>query len=397
MNTSKRDKTNGAPPLAARNLDIGYRRHRNHSAVVLRQIGLELKQGEFVCLLGPNGTGKSTLLRTICGMQPKLGGEAFICGRPIETLSARERARRLSIVLTDPVNAGNLSVFALVALGRHPYTGWTGKMDRRDLQTVHETLEGLRISHLAGKNAAELSDGERQKVMIARAIAQDTDILILDEPTAYLDVPRKVEIMLLLKRLAAETGKSIIAASHDLELAIQSADSIWLIGRDGAIHAGAPEDLILNGALQSVFQSEETRFDPELGTFSLAADKRGRVRVIGNGLPGLWTRRALGRKGFAVEESAAGTGTAADGADPDEGGAFAAEATGGHAAGGAATGGIAAGEKGPDGGSIPMLTVEIRSTEQGPRWYLHSGSSTEEIPSVYHLLKQIEERARTVT
>ncbi len=364
-----------AAPLSAKDLDIGYRRHRGEALSVLRHIDLELKGGEFVCLLGPNGTGKSTLLRTICGMQPKLRGEAFICGRPIESLSARERARRLSIVLTDPVNAGNLSVFALVALGRHPYTGWTGRMDRRDLETVVETLDKLRISHLAGKNAAELSDGERQKVMIARAIAQETDILILDEPTAYLDVPRKVEIMLLLKRLASRTGKSIIAATHDLELAIQSADSIWLIGQDGRIHAGAPEDHILDGTLQAVFQSEETRFDPALGTFSLAADSRGRVKVIGNGLPGLWTRRALGRRGFSVEDDLTDAEKSSTSAEDGE------RAAGRH----------------KTAADTQPLTVEIRETEGRPRWYVYAGTSGggEEIRSVYHLLKRVEEKAGT--
>ncbi len=293
-----------SPILETHDLSIGYRLQKHARKVVAQQMFLSLLPGELVCLIGPNGVGKSTLLRTLTGLQPPLQGTVQVEGRNVASLSPLELAQRLSIVLTERVNVGMLSVFALVALGRYPYTDWMGRLSTEDREIVEWAIWSVGAEDLSARHVTELSDGERQKVMIARALAQQPHVMILDEPTAFLDVPRRVEIMSLLHHLANDTGTAILLSTHDLELALRSADRIWLMSADGQLDVGAPEDLVLSGAVERIFTNERVTFDPEHGAFLIAKPQHQRVTLQGNGIAGLWTRRALERAGFQVVSEA---------------------------------------------------------------------------------------------
>jgi iron complex transport system ATP-binding protein len=289
--------------LAARGLSVGYARRGHPARTVLAGVEAALAPGRFVCLLGPNGAGKSTLIRTLAGMQPPLAGEVFLDGQPMAPLSPRARAARLALVLTTRADVGMMTVAGLAALGRHPHTGWSGRLSPRDHRAVDQALAAVGLSGLAHRPVCELSDGERQKVMIARALAQEPRVLILDEATAFLDLPRRVELMGLLRGLAREHGRAVLLSTHDLDLALRGADRLWLLPPGGPLAEGAPEDLALSGALDRVFQAQGVRFDRESGSFSLAAPVRGDVALHGDGLAGTWAARALRRAGYRVEQA----------------------------------------------------------------------------------------------
>ena len=190
-----------------------------------------LREGEVCCLLGANGAGKSTLLRTLAAFQPPLSGELRIGERPIKDIAPRELSTLVGIVLTDRIRTQGISVRDMVAMGRSPYTNFWGKLTEEDNRLVEEAMELVNITSFANRQISTLSDGERQKVMIAKALAQGTPIILLDEPTAFLDFPSKVEIMLLLGRLAHEMNKTIFLSTHDLDLALQTADCLWLMAK----------------------------------------------------------------------------------------------------------------------------------------------------------------------
>lgn len=292
------------PLLLTRDLSIGYRGARRAPFVVAKDISLSLGAGELVCLIGPNGAGKSTLLRTLAGIQSALSGAALLGGDDVFTLDPRELARRLSVVLTERVDVGNLSAYGLVALGRHPYTDWTGQLSPHDEQIVRWAIEIVGARHLAVRPVSELSDGERQKAMIARALAQEPLVMILDEPTAFLDLPNRVEVMRVLRHLSRTTNRAILLSTHDLDLALRSADRIWLMARDGTMQVGAPEDLVLNGAFEAAFHSEGVVFDQQTGAFKILTPATGTVDLVGDGLAVTWTRRALEREGFGMQAGA---------------------------------------------------------------------------------------------
>ncbi|WP_310397784.1 ABC transporter ATP-binding protein [Hymenobacter sp.] len=287
-----------APLLTAEDLAVGYFVNRKTPRPVTGPLRLALWPGELVCLLGPNGAGKSTLLRTLAGLQPPLSGRLDLGGTALARLSAGERARRLSIVLTDRVDAGNLTVRELVSLGRHPHTGWLGTLSAHDEAQVSAALAATDTEAYARRPVGELSDGERQKVLLARAVAQDTPLVLLDEPTAHLDLPNRVALMRLLHRLARQTGKAILLSTHELDLALQAADRVWLLAADGALRTGTPEDLVLSGAFAAAFAREGLAFDPATGTFALHAPAGPTVQLRGDGAAAFWTRRALEREGF---------------------------------------------------------------------------------------------------
>jgi iron complex transport system ATP-binding protein len=286
--------------LTTHDLTIGYNLPRRATKVVAAGIEVELRVGELVALIGPNGAGKSTLLRTLAGLQKPLNGQVCLGGADLHRLPADEMARRLAVVLTERVEAGNLSAYALVTLGRHPYTDWRGALTPHDEEVVRWALTAVGAVHLAGRPLSELSDGERQKVMIARALAQEAPLLILDEPTAFLDLPRRVELMRLLGTLAYTTKRAILISTHDLDLALRIADRLWLLPADGRLTAGIPEELALNGALQQTFASEGVEFDNSAGTFRLQRSPCGPIGLSGKGLVAQWTARALERVGYEV-------------------------------------------------------------------------------------------------
>ncbi|PJF46560.1 MAG: ABC transporter ATP-binding protein [Candidatus Thermofonsia Clade 3 bacterium] len=243
--------------IRATDLITGYRNGTSRR-VVHRGLNLSLSRGKLTALLGPNGAGKSTLMRTLCGLQPPLGGTVWIDGEPLHALSPERRARKLAVVLTDRVDVGYMTAYALAALGRTPYTRWDGRLTAEDEAIVQEAMRAARCEALAARAVAQLSDGERQRVMIARALAQQTPIILLDEPTAFLDLPRRIEIMHLLRDLAHQTGRALLISTHDLELALRYADALWLMGGDGTFVAGTPEQVHRRGELLRVFADEGT-------------------------------------------------------------------------------------------------------------------------------------------
>ena len=244
-------------------LSIGYRT-KNDTKLVASHIQARIYSGELTCLLGANGVGKSTLLRTLSAFQPKLGGE-------------------------------------IAVLGRSPYTGFWGRLDKEDKQVVEESIALVRIENLASRMVYTLSDGERQKVMIAKALAQETPVIFLDEPTAFLDFPSKVEIMQLLHHLTRSTNKTIFLSTHDLELALQIADKIWLMDRTNGITPGTPEDLALSGHLSGFFARKGIVFDTETGLFRIDNRYSKEIRLIGHGQKYAMVRKALQRNGIRAD------------------------------------------------------------------------------------------------
>lgn len=249
-------------------LTIGYRRGSTNT-VVASAISHSIVGGRLTCLLGSNGVGKSTLLKTIAAFLPPLGGHITIAGRNLSAFSASERARTIGVVLTEKPDVRNMTVEAIVALGRSPYTNFWGRCTAADRTVVGEAMDMVGIASLRDRNVSTLSDGERQKVMIAKAIAQQTPVICLDEPTAYLDYPSKADMLMLLRRIAHTTGKTVFLSTHDVELALQLADTLWLMQRDRPIVSGSPSALAEDGSLSAFFDSPAIRFDKKSGMVSV--------------------------------------------------------------------------------------------------------------------------------
>ena len=289
--------------LTTHNLSIGYSK-KGKTDVIQSGLDLQLRAGELVCLIGPNGSGKSTLLRTLTGLQKSLAGKTLIDGKDITFIKQHEKALKLALVLTERVDIENTSVYNLVSLGRHPHSDWWGNVTDQEDAIIREAIEMVHMGHKMHQNINELSDGERQRAMIAKALAQDTAIIMLDEPTAHLDLPNRVEIMLLLHKLAHATQKAILLSTHELDLALQAADRIWLISTDHGVECGVPEDLVFNGSFNRAFQSKSYYFNAANGNFSMNYPMTKKVWVSGDKTRMYWTLRALARAGYAVVQDA---------------------------------------------------------------------------------------------
>ena len=283
--------------LHIENLSIGYT-SGNKKKMVAENLNGRIRKGELVCLLGSNGTGKSTLMRTLCRFQPYFEGEISILGKPIKRLSDKEISKLVSVVLTDRVSVPNASVFELVAYGRSPYTGILGRIDNRDKAVVEQAIAQCGIAHKKNALLSSISDGERQKAFIAKALAQDTPVILLDEPTAFLDLPSKVEIIQLLRRIASESGKSVLLSTHDLDLALQMADTLWLLHSHGPLITGSPENLLQKNAFQTLFQNKGIEFDTKTGLFQVEYEHFHELPIKGHGFEYVLLRRAFARNGI---------------------------------------------------------------------------------------------------
>ena len=263
MATVTNDQPTRQMEITLHNVSTGYGRR-----VVARGLQATLSAGTLTCLLGSNGAGKSTLLRTIGGFQPALGGEVLVDGHPVSSLSAGQMSRLMSVVLTERIDVPGLTVRDLVAMGRAPYTGFWGVLDADDHRMVQEAMQQVGIGALASRQVRSLSDGERQKAVIAKALAQHTPVILLDEPTAFLDFPSKVDTLRLLSRLAHQMHKAVLLSTHDVQLALQLGDCLWLLDSEG-LSVGTPRALAADGTIARFFACQGVEFTPATLSFRI--------------------------------------------------------------------------------------------------------------------------------
>jgi iron complex transport system ATP-binding protein len=281
--------------LQINNLKVGYR-NVTKETVLFENLNLSLKADELVCFMGPNGSGKSTLIKTLANLTPALSIDSHREGQRIMKVNPKD----ISVVLTDRINALNMTVRELIAYGRYPYLNWSARLNPKDEKIIDEVIDKTHLASLENKNINELSDGQLQMVMIARALAQDTPVILLDEPTAHLDLNNRVEIMRMLKKLTREMNKAILVSTHELDLALQTADVLWLA--DGKnIRTGIPEDLVLDGSMDRVFQFKG--FDLKSGKVAHDAHRGIKIKLSGEGSRYLWTKNALERSGYDIDNS----------------------------------------------------------------------------------------------
>lgn len=287
--------------LSVHNLNVGYSNTIDRRTVY-GPISLSISRGEIIAIVGRNGIGKSTLLRTLAGLQPPISGSIEVNGQPLLALHRKTRAKSISFVPSDSVMVPNLTVKEFVALGRFPFKSWNDSFTETDWNAVHMAISLVGINHLTEKDITEVSDGERHRSMIALALAQNTEIILLDEPTAFLDLPNKFEMVRLLAQLAHNEGKSIIYSTHDLQVAIHEADTIWMM-LDSGLVSGAPEDLIISNQFDDLLHNTNVVFDSSLGVFKNKRITSREITLEGEGTQAEWTQRMLERIGFSAHQS----------------------------------------------------------------------------------------------
>lgn len=281
-------------------LGIGYGAGSGKNTL-LPPLSADAVKGELVAVIGRNGIGKSTLLRTLAGIQEQKGGVITCLGRNIRDYSPKELALVAGYISTESIRISSMRVYDLVALGRYPHTSLLGNMSAEDHAAIASALDNASIRHCSGKFVAELSDGERQKANIARLLAQDSGIMLMDEPAAFLDIGSKFEVFNLMYNLCHENRKTIVCTTHDLDMAVRYADKIWLLLETGLLQ-GSPEDLMINGQFEQFFKSSSLVFNSDEGTWSFRENSGNKIHVIGSGRVHHWTCEALKRAGFSVSE-----------------------------------------------------------------------------------------------
>ncbi len=260
-------KTNSFYTIKTDELSIGYP-VKKEELVIASSISFALKKGELAAIVGSNGIGKSTLLRTLAKIQSSLSGTVQINEKPLSDYRDLDLAKVISLVLTEPIVSKNMTVAEIITLGRQPYTNWLGTLSAIDTAKVKEVIEMVELEEIAHKKCYELSDGQLQRVMIARALAQDTEIILLDEPTTHLDLHHKIQVLKLLERIAKETSRTILFTSHEIELSIQLCDKMLLMNANG--HSfGTPQDLIEGGAFNNLFPPDTVTFNSDTRTFQI--------------------------------------------------------------------------------------------------------------------------------
>ena len=286
--------------LQGEKVAVGYHKGKDIHWVA-RDLSFSLRAGQLVCLLGPNGVGKSTLIKAIMGQKLPMKGQISYKGEPIRQLSPQEMAKKVSVVLTDRISPGNLTVRQLVALGRIPFTNWLGGMSEEDESVIEAAIHATKIDYLEHKKVAELSDGQLQKTMIARALAQDGELMILDEPTAHLDLINRMEIMLLLRQIAHSQNKAILVVTHDLDIAVETADEFWLMPCGGPVISGTPEDMILSGNINQLLPEGKFFFNPSTGKIQSSTPLEDPI-IEGPEEVVQWLRLALRKRGLLLDK-----------------------------------------------------------------------------------------------
>ena len=285
------------PAVQIKDLKVGYASQHGEEDFYRESIKFSACAGEMVALIGPNGIGKSTLLRTMAGFQPAWAGDIIYYGKPLSAYTTRELSTMISFVSTESINVPNMRVAELVAFGRFPYTNWLGRLTAGDRHMIMDALEKVGMKSFARRMVTQLSDGERQRVLIARALTQNTPFIFLDEPTAFLDVNNKYEIFHLLHQLARQENKTIILSTHDLNIAIREMDKFWIMLERESLE-GSPEDAVLNGWLDRLFSAGNIAFDVASGDFYFPKHHAGTASIEGDDPCYSWTIRALERRGY---------------------------------------------------------------------------------------------------
>ena len=277
-------------------LQLGYSQDGVRKPL-LEDLNFQLVAGELTCLLGPNGVGKSTLIKAILGEINPWEGQLLLEQKPLSYYTIQERAKHIAVVMTDPIYLGNLTVGQLVALGRTPHTNWLGHLDEADRALVEKALTDTHIGYLRDARLGELSDGQRQKAMIARALAQDGSVIVLDEPTAHLDLVNRLEIMSLLREISRSQGKAILVVTHDLDIALETADRFWILNCGLPLLSGTPEDLVLSGQIQALFPSDRYRFNVARGRVEWSQAMPD-FQIEGPAEEAYWVKKALVKAGI---------------------------------------------------------------------------------------------------
>ena len=282
--------------ISCRNLSVGYK-----DKVILSGLNLDFEPGHFVSFLGPNGAGKTTLLRTLFRNLPPINGRIYVNGNPLEKIPSEELAKIMAVVLTDKVSPPLLTVFEFVSLGRYPHTDFLGRLKTLDYAAILASLVAVRAEHLAQRQYSDLSDGERQKALVARALAQEPQILLLDEPTLHLDLKHRMEVMAILRGLCRSKGITVIASLHDVDIAAKVSDRVALIKEGGVSAWGAPERILQSRTVKALYDFDGARFDMQLGSIELRGDgQKGRAFVVAGLGSGAIIYRLLNKRGFAV-------------------------------------------------------------------------------------------------
>jgi len=287
--------------LRLEQLATGYSSKRGGKVMLQREMSASLQSGEMIALLGPNGAGKSTLMRTLLGLQDALAGRVFYNHVSLKNLSVRALAKIVAVVLTDGIDDLYLTVNQVVAMGRYLFTPFSGRLSKRDYYFIEKALHDVEMQHFSHQVFFNLSDGEKQKVLIARALVQQTPFIFFDEPAAYIDAPGKIAMMELLKEIVKNQNKGILLTTHDIDLALHYADKCWMLGNGLPFVQGIPEDIVLQNIISQYFQHKGVFFDMRKGKFvSQSKGKRPKIELSGSDIPVLWLAKAFERKGFEV-------------------------------------------------------------------------------------------------
>ncbi len=289
--------------LDIEDLSIGYYGSNKRFEILQKDLNLSLSKGDFVCLIGPNGCGKSTFIRSIASLQRPIKGKVIINGRDIKTLDHRARNEFYSVVLTDRTAVNSITVAEIVSLGRYQSSSWLGSLCEKDKSKINWAISQVDLVGFENRMYGTLSDGEKQRAYIAKALASDAPIMLLDEPTAHLDVPNRAGIMFLLQRLTSELGYSIILSTHDLDLAFKMADEIWLMHPAKGVMTGTPEELLHSGYLNDFFGKNKLRFNKHTGTYSIYRKNKIPASIEGDGSHYEITLQALHRLGYTYESN----------------------------------------------------------------------------------------------